>query len=241
MKRKNIAAMATSIALVGVVAVGGTLALLTSGPKSVTNTFTVGKGYETADFTLDEAPIVRDTSDTNFGGYKETTGTRVTANTYANLVEGTTLAKDPQFHIAATCEVPYSWIVAKIDGFNTDPEASQLVFSDVDDTDLANDAVSGTWYKVTEKAGGGYNYTAVASVNDMGNGVYIYDTALTAGKSTKDLFQQLTVSDVKQGKNPSRITVSGYAVEAVMTDEDTVASFEASQDAVMNQVASKVF
>ena len=46
MKRKNIVAMVTSLALVGVVAVGGTLALLTAQTNNVVNTFAVGKGYD---------------------------------------------------------------------------------------------------------------------------------------------------------------------------------------------------
>lgn len=59
MKRKNMATMVTCIALVGAVAVGGTLALLSQGSNTVTNTFTVGKGYnqDTPDLSLDEAPV----------------------------------------------------------------------------------------------------------------------------------------------------------------------------------------
>ena len=56
MTKKRIATMATCIALVGAVAVGGTLALLTSESKQLTNTFTVGSDYNSdgSDFLLKE-------------------------------------------------------------------------------------------------------------------------------------------------------------------------------------------
>lgn len=239
MTKKRFATMATCIALVGAVAVGGTLALLSTKSNDVTNTFTVGSGYHTdhQDLTLDEAKVAQVTSGDNLGGYAETAESRVTTNEYANIVENAYLAKDPQFHISSDCEVAHSWIVAKVDGFNTTPGATTLKFTDVDDTDMANDAVAGSWYKVTEgEAEGTYEYTLVDGVEDMGNGVYIYSASLTAGQSTKDLFQQLQVDAFVAGKNPSTITVTGYAVEGVAG-----VSFENMRDDVMAQIAGSVF
>lgn len=240
MTKKRFVTMATCIALVGAVAVGGTLALLSAQSNNVTNTFTVGKGYDQSepnpDFYLDEAKVAQVTEGDNIGGYAETNDARVESNQYANIVADAYLAKDPQFHISNDCEVAQSWIVAKVSGFNTDPTATTLKFTDVTD-ETVEGVVAGSWYKVTEgEAEGTYEYTLVDGVEDMGNGVYIYSVSLTAGQSTKDLFQQLQVDTFVAGKNPSTITVTGYAVEGVAG-----VSFENMRDDVMAQIAGSVF
>lgn len=211
MKRKNMISMVTSLALVGVVAVGGTLALLSTPSNNVSNTFTVGSGYHTdhQDLTLDEAKVQQVVSGDNIGGYVETDAPRVKENAYSNLVEKAYLAKDPQFHIADDCEVVTSWVVAKVSGFNSEVGKTTLKFTDVTDETVAD----GAWLKVT-KSGTTYNYEPV-SVSNMGNGIYIYNKGLAAGQSTADLFQQLQVDTFVAGQNPTTITVSGYAVEGV--------------------------
>lgn len=228
MKRKNIVAMVTSLALVGVVAVGGTLALLTAQTNNVVNTFAVGKGYDqeepTPDVYLDEAPVVQSTDAETLGDYVETTGDRVKGNTYGKLVEGAFLAKDPQFHIAEKCEVAESWIVAKVSGFNTTSGATTLKFTDVTD-----DTFSGVWYKITEDG-----YVAVTTDN-MDNGYYIYSVAVEPGESTADLFQQLQVDTFVAGQNPSTITVTGCAVEGVEG-----AAFEDMRDSVVEAAKAQL-
>ena len=251
MTKKRIGTMAACLALVGAVAVGGTLALLSAQSNDVTNTFTVGSGYNqeedpTPDFYLDEAPIVKDVEGENLGGYNETTGTRVKANTYADLVEGTTLAKDPQFHIDDECEVKYSWIVAKITGFNATEDAeTKLDFNDVTDE---TEGLTGTWYHVTKNQEGVYDYEAVTNENKtaemVNNGVYIYSVPLQAGESTKDLFQSLTVTNVKEGEELSNMVISGWAVEGVYTTADgvdTPVEFEQIRDDVMTEIDGSVF
>ena len=239
MTKKRIATMATCIALVGAVAVGGTLALLSTPSNNVQNTFTVGAGYHTdhQDLTLDEAKVAQVTSGTNLGGYAETDDARVKSNEYANIVENALLAKDPQFHISDDCEVAQSWIVAKISGFNTTPDATTLKFTDVtDETEVTeeNKLVAGTWYKVT-KSDDAYSYDAV-TLDNIDNGVYIYSASLAAGKSTKDLFQQLQVDTFVAGQNPTTITVSGYAVEGVAG-----VSFDHMKNDVMKTVDTWAF
>lgn len=260
MKRKNMISMVTSLALVGVVAVGGTLALLTSQSNDVVNTFTVGKGYndDRPDLKLDEADVdqvvaIDPEDDTkNIGDYVENTDARVRQNRYANLVEDAKMAKDPQFHIDPLCEVATSWIVAKIDGFNTNQGASTtLMFTKVEDeltasvedgTEVKNGdyrVVAGAWYRVTKNLDGEYVYTEVTEENKaltMGNGIYIYNQGLGAGQSTEDLFQQLQVNAFVPGVSPSQITVTGYAVEGVV-DVD----FDNMKDKVMTQVNDWAF
>lgn len=252
MKRKNMAAMVTSIALVGAVAVGGTLALLSRPSNPVTNTFTVGEDYKEGDVILNEAPVEQVLTGDKLGSYVETVGTRVEGNAYNNLIEDATVAKDPQFHISNDCGVKYSWIVAKVEGFNA-AGATSLKFTRVIDPTTGNNVVEGDWYKVTQKEGGGYEYTLVTeysltekgeTLSNMGNGIYIYSMPLEKGKSTQDLFQELQVDEFVAGSNPSTITVSGCAVEGVYsTDEnkDTPVGFYDMRDAVMTQVNDWAF
>lgn len=263
MKRKNMAAMVTSIALVGVVAVGGTLALLSQSSNNVTNTFTVGEGYKENDVILNEAKITKDTSAANFGGYKEDEKVgeddRVETNTYADLVEGTTLAKDPRFKIADDCSVEYSWIVAKIDGFNEHTAATQLSFASIDTSKIGTGEA---WYHVTRQfdGEGGYTYNYTEITNDnfqtqlVNDGVYLYGKPLQKGETTEDLFQSLRVGEVvpvtgnkkeKEQKKITDIVVSGYAVEGVYTTDTDgnkhADTSDAAKNAVMNQVASWAF
>ena len=240
MKRKNMISMVTSLALVGVVAVGGTLALLSTTSNNVTNTFTVGTGYKNQDLVLNEAPVTKDTTTGNVGGYIETMGDRVMENTYADLVAGTTLAKDPQFTIADDCAVKFSWVVAKITGFNEKTDASQLAFSGIDSTE------DYSWWHVT-KDGEEYKFTEVTSENYttelVNNGVYIYEKALEPGEKTTDLFQQLSVTSVVAGKDISQMVINGWAVEGVYTtqtvegeDVDTAVAFGTVRKDVMDQL-----
>ena len=270
MKRKNMISMVTSLALVGVVAVGGTLALLTSQSNDVTNTFTVGKGYndERPDLKLDEADVDQvveidpDDATKNIGDYVENDNARVEGNNYTNLVEDAKMAKDPQFHIHEDCEVKYSWIVAKVEGFNTFEEGrsgTTLEFTKVFDTtegDEVNGVVNGSWYKVTKNSQtNAYEFDEVTEIADMNNGVYIYNKPLMAGQSTEDLFQQLKVENFVAGAAPSTITVSGCAVEGVYSTiqqpnpenpEETVTvyepvDFDNMKDKVMTQVNNWAF
>lgn len=224
MTKKRIATMATCIALVGAVAVGGTLALLSQQSNNVTNIFTVGAGYDADEIKLDEDTVHQEVSGTNLGGYKGNgvpVEERVTGNTYSNLVAGTTLDKDPTFRIVDDedeMHSPKSWFVAQVTGL--DDNAGKLSVSAVE--------IGNGWYEVSFKDGV-YTYTQVTKADQIKeNTWYIYDTAISAGDETDPLFTQLHVDTVIAGANPANIVISGTAVEAVGN-----ATFEASRDAVM--------
>lgn len=244
MTKKRIGTMAACLALVGAVAVGGTLALLSSQSNSVTNTFTVGSGYnddtQDPDLKLDEAVVVPVTKGDNIGDIVENPDGSRTPTTgdqtqkYPQLIEGSMIAKDPQFHISDDCEVAQSWIVAKVSGFNAEKGKTTLKFTDVTD-ETVDGVVDGAWLKVEKTKEGAYTYTPVTTEN-MGNGVYIFNASLSAGESTKDLFQQLQVDNFVAGQNPSTITVTGYAVEGVAD-----VSFDNMRDDVMKTVDTWVF
>ena len=99
MTKKRFATMATCIALVGAVAVGGTLALLASESKQLTNTFTVGNNYESGDFLLKEHDVTQTTSGANVGDYTNTAVETQTGVTYGNVIANSDLAKDPFFEL----------------------------------------------------------------------------------------------------------------------------------------------
>lgn len=223
MKRKNIAAMVTSIALVGAVAVGGTLALLTQPSNTVTNVFTVGAGYVASDIVLDEAPVSQVTTGTvNYGGYKATEGERTKGNNYDNLVAGTTLDKDPTFRMTTTATSPKSWFVAKVEGVTDN--AGKLTVSGVE--------TGNGWYAVSVKEGV-YTYTPVTAGSQIQDDTYyIYDTAISKGEETDPLFTQLSV--VSADAKPANIVVSGWAVDASVSSD-----FATSRDAVMAAVGLK--
>lgn len=206
MKRKNIAAMATSIALVGVVAVGGTLALLTSESNKVTNTFAIGNDYPESALTLDEANVTQVTTGTeNFGGYEAATPASRTkeGNEYINLVPDTTLAKDPTFHLAA--DSPDSWIVAKVDGINA-------LKDKIDVTSIANDGYG--WLKLNEYTA---ETTEITAANQLTDGYYVFATPIKADGSTGALFNEMTVQEAAAGADLTGvdIEIKGVAVASV--------------------------
>lgn len=109
--KKKIALMATSLILVVAMAVGGTLAYLTSTTGTVENTFTVGN----VNITLTEAPV-------DEHGQK-VDGDRVTANSY-KLYPGKTYHKDPTVFVGNTSEACWVFVkvvngIAAIEGENT--------------------------------------------------------------------------------------------------------------------------
>lgn len=212
MTKKRFATMATCIALVGAVAVGGTLALLTAPSNDVTNTFAVGEGYPTPPegesvLTLDEAPVTQLAN----GDYIATSGDRDKDGiSYAELVDGTTLAKDPTFHLMAGS--PKSWIVAEI--------------GTVDGAFAGSKFTANGWYKVTLGENGKYTAAAVNEGDQITAGLYIYGKTINGGVNTSALFEtlkydeQTTSSDGSETvRTPDDLVIKGCAVQAVGADQ----------------------
>lgn len=203
MKRKNMISMVTSLALVGVVAVGGTLALLTRTSNEVNNTFTVGAGYEAKDILLTEAGVKQVTNgdyvavdqvtsrddevmigeegaETSFqieeGQY------RYESNSYDKLIGGTTIYKDPRVSIEPGT-IP-SWVVVRIDNVDDAFEGSKFTSSD--------------WYKVNESEGT-YTLGAVINDTDITAGYYIYQGVVETSQNWTHLPALFTSLDVADG------------------------------------------
>lgn len=220
MTKKRIATLATCFALVGAVAVGGTLALLTSTSDKVTNTFTVGEGYVEGDFYIDENRVKRDTSASNFGGYIEDGDNRVKTIPYEDLVAGTSLAKDPTLHVKQGSTE--SWVVAKISGLSANSGKLTL-----------EGTISG-WHEVVD--GELVAVTNAASLKD--DTLYIYEETLGGADGATDstpLFETVRVGAVNKDTTYTNIEVTGVAVEAVegATLEQAYASVMAAADGVI--------
>ena len=118
-KTKKILAMACAMALSAAIAVGGTLAYLTSTDE-VVNTFTVGK----VAITLDETDVDNSTPGEN---------DRDQENAY-KLMPGSSYIKDPIIHVSADSEV--SWLFVKLENGLKDIIA---------DTTIENQMIANTW------------------------------------------------------------------------------------------------
>lgn len=213
MKRKNMISMVTSLALVGVVAVGGTLALLSAQSNHVKNTFTVGNNYPDSALELKEAKVEQAVDGSYVAAKPEV---RVAENDYKQLVSNTTLAKDPTFTLATGS--PTSWIVAYVGDvdplFTQDGKESEFVATD--------------WYAVTwnaeakEGAGAWEVSTTPVEGNTIAQGYYVYGSKVIAGGETSPVFESLNVGDVTKnatdGTKVKTLYVVGAAVEALETD-----------------------
>ncbi len=250
MKRKNMAAMVTSIALVGAVAVGGTLALLTAESNTVTNTFAVGANYPENALQLREHDVNRE-ADGDYvskgGDYWKTEGADYIGIEYTDLWKENTLDKDPQFILNAGSAD--SWIVASITGMDVDEDTQApvntvgggvLEVSKLSSEVGLSDAV---WYKydvdAAKKPGATFEtaFTAVTQPAQITNGLYIYKEKVSAGESTAALFTQMKVNGSETAitiDDNVNMTIQGVAVAALADDQyDTLqeAAFSAIEAA----------
>lgn len=228
MTKKRIATLATCLTLVGAVAVGGTLALLTSQVENLQNTFTVGDNYDTTpanpDFILRESDVKQGPD----GGYVDNDGEDVTEavkNEYKNLVSNTTLWKDPTFTLRNANEdgktPPDSWVVAKLDQADIEAMANANIKFD-------DESVSTGWYLVTgQLTDGTWEYSknetplTYSDLQNLGADdgetkyYFIYNQALEAGQSTAPLFTKLSVGTVNENTVATNLDVFGVAVQVV--------------------------
>lgn len=197
MTKKRIATMATCIALVGAVVVGGTLALLTKPSNTVTNSFSVGDGYPDVDevLTLTESPVKQLAN----GNYVVDEGDRVRTNTYDKLVANATIAKDPKFTLAT--DSPESWIVAHIGTVDEDLKGT----------------VTSNWIKV--KLEDGKYVLDQEDKTVSSNTYYIYNVTVTPQTDITALFTSLTVDGTVEAGDMQSMVIKGCAVQAVGDDQ----------------------
>lgn len=210
MNKKKAAMSLMSLALVGAVAVGGTLAFLTDTTGKVTNTFTMGKGYEDetvpgdpgtvlhTGLWLDETRIPEDASaDTRYPTTIGTTSeTRVEASEtgtpgveYKDLVPGDIMVKDPTFHMVKGSV--NSRVVMKVtgldalndltyDGTKAFAISKDVISDSTKATTLLNTDVSGETWKKIANKEG--DMIDQDTVQDDGklDGYYVYNQPVNA-------------------------------------------------------------
>lgn len=132
MNKKKLGMTIGSLALVGAIAVGGTLAYLTDTSSQVKNTFTLTNDL---DIILDEAPV-----DENG---QETTETRVQENIYDDLYANQLLDKDPTVTLTNRSIDQYVFVAVKENSnvnvvkYNTVAnEGTWNVYTDPDHSDV---------------------------------------------------------------------------------------------------------
>lgn len=230
-RRKRIVMSVICGLLVAAVALGGTLAYLTDS-ESITNTFTVGTGYEGNDaFTLDE------TKKPDAGLPTETSTINRTENnqTYSGLLPGTQFAKDPTFHLGKNQDgthVIESYIVAKLTDF--DKAISEgYIFKNM----LGEAGLNLNWVKVANSDGstksidyrkydGYYIFTNNGQIDNM-DVAYTGDNEddiaiLGEGQSTDALFTYVQLKDMgneefEKVSDSLSVDISGVAVQAPYT------------------------
>lgn len=149
MKKKKLMMAVVSASLVGVVAIGGTLAYLSDKSNTVTNTFNVGKGYvddnKHVGLWLDETKKTGDENPTEIDLVNRTEeGVQ-----YDEMLPGSVVAKDPTFHL--TKESTNSYVFAEVKGLDALVKAG-FVVSDTDLKDVPEPAsnLSDSWQKVAD-------------------------------------------------------------------------------------------
>lgn len=202
MKRKNMATMVTCIALVGVVAVGGTLALLSKPSNTVRNTFTVGEGYTEKDIILSEADVkqnfdgsyvVKENTDRKEGlVYENGDQKRYETNSYPDLVPNTTISKDPMVTVAAN--TPDSWVVVHVG--TVDPVFAGSTFDNSNGDWYQVSKVNGKWTVAEKPVGKAGTEGAPAAI--VGDTYYIYNSVVeTNTERAQDLTKLFTTLSVK--------------------------------------------
>lgn len=190
MQKKNVLMMTMSLAMVGVVAVGGTLAYLTSNTNTLTNAFTVGDGYSDDSFYLDETRKIGDENPTEVGvGEDDRTKE---GNEYAAMNIGDTVYKDPTFHLTSG---PESYIFAYVEG----------VDAMVDEGFTFTGWQSSKWQPVNGKQVG-YD------------GYYYYTETVEANEDIAPIFTNVSLptslSEMPDDANFDDVKISGIAIQA---------------------------
>ena len=187
-KKLAIAVIALSLALVAFA--GVSLAWLVSTPDAVVNTFTVGNIV----ITLDEAPV-----DANG---KETTGNRVTSNTY-KIIPGSEYDKDPTVHVAAESEACYVYV-----------RISNPLAPIIDGTSIEEQLTQNSWIPLT--GFDGVYYIEVDS-DDASAGIdlLVFDGFKISGDVSNKPGSALLISAYED----KQIVVTAYAVQSANMDD----------------------
>lgn len=225
MKKKKLVTLLGTVALIGAIGAGSTLAYLTSTTGTVTNTFTVGNVNfdEKLNNGLSESEVTRQN-----GVYADADGDEWSSagNTYKDLVAGEVVYKDPTAHMGADSQDAYLFLRV----YNTKAKVGDVsVFANIDiDTTK--------WQQV----GSGSEKINPADTAEADYVDYVYKGAAKAnGHYT--LFEHVTMGNITSDMNNiPQIVVKACAVQyAGFTDD--AAGTEGGKTAVQKAYAEAVW
>ncbi len=203
---KKILTIVISVALVAAIAIGGTLAYLTSTANDtvLTNTFVSGPGLS---ITLDESPI-----DETTGLAKA--GARVASNAYP-LIPGEAMDKDPLITVKAGSQPCYVFayvtntatVTAATAGAVSKPAVTNIDIA-TSEWDVAASNSNGTLYVYSSFDAGPNEYTPIIVSKDDEN-----DRPLPKVFTKITINSALTVADLA-GTKAGSVTVQAYAHQA---------------------------
>ncbi len=200
MKKKAIIAV-SAIALVLVLAIGGTVAWLTSETDPVTNTFTYGDiNISLWEHTLNSDGLTLSNTVT----YESQSGFKI--------IPGNDIAKDPTVTVKSGSEPCYLFV--KVEEANW-----PIQRTDDNSTRKIDYAVAEGWTALKDNAG--VYYREVAAVNsDTSYGVLADNKIIVSSELTKD-----EVTELKNAANAPTLTFTAYAVQrdSKKADIDTAA------------------
>ena len=223
MRKKSLITMALGLMLTMVVVVGGTLAYL-SATETITNTFTVGKGYIEDDdhqgIWLDEELI------------GTTTGERTENDqTYENMMPGKTVVKDPTTYMVGGSVASYVFVklegVDRLESLEKKDKTGALVkcfeVQEWNVDDPTTEDIEGDWRLVAADTEGGkdgyylyvgpkYNHATLANVVDVSGEAEKSKCELSEifGK----VYMNNALVELPENGEIEQITVSAYAVQA---------------------------
>lgn len=199
MKKKKILVAALTLSLALVVAVGGTLAFLSDSTKALTNTFSVGPGYEPESPDSPHQGLWVDEIN-----WADPDGDRIEkgGNQYLDLLPGSNVIKDPTFHMTAGSVK--SRVVMKIVGLDTlnnnrftisyGPITYDEDTGEISATALNVGTSGKTWQKIA-------NLDGTTQVNDKLDGYYLYNEAVDAAASNAQVNLEPLFKYIELDKN----------------------------------------
>ena len=212
MNKKKLGTALASLALVGAIGVGATLAFLSDETDTLTNTFVVGNGIN---IILDETDI------TNPTGPRIQTG----GNNYVDLQPGKEQVKDPMTTVLKGSNTCY--VFMKLEG------ADEFEGTDVDNDDLGDFEIIGMsndWTKIRDLEG-------TTNTTSKKNGYYVYKDTVNTLEAEDDmelakLFTHIKMSNdvetiIDKKVDPAgnstmpEIKITSYAIQAETFDNDT--------------------
>lgn len=223
-KNKKMFTMVGSLALVGAVAVGATLAYLSDNTSTITNTFTVGSDIE-----IQISEKKKDTTDERI----EVTDIAAT-QPYGQLTVGKPEVKDPRVDMLNNSNNAYVYMYVEgvdslkeldLDGQNSDSAP---------DFEVIHDGVA---YEFDDK------WTKIALINGEDvpeddttlDGIYVYDEIMSGNNSTESLFDHIMIADdVQKLKNNAAELLGSESIilKAAAYQSDNVEPEIANEEAV---------